>query len=208
MKILDARANIFIQNVLKDGNALALKILNHVDLKKGTIYTIVPDYVGDDELYEFNVGGKIIDPTLLEKSKRAEVGNIKGIAVPTPNLDREMIAEIVKHSGSEEGTLIFENQIAVPSDPFLKNGLAKIFFFNNEVFQVLTGKISSDALGGILKEVTSVRTYLGFYMRGLFTFDHLAEISEMQLSEICKRIELIVVGDVYDGEGFLIWKKS
>lgn len=60
---LDQRAINYVYNVLlTNGSILSKYILNKYNLEQGRIFTILPDTVIEDELYQFTIGGKLPVP--------------------------------------------------------------------------------------------------------------------------------------------------
>lgn len=196
----------YLREYLPRGLRLA-NFLNRHDLDKGTASVWVPAGTPVDQAVEFETGGKLrADP-----EERVQVEG--GYAGPVHSYDLYLAALVERYLRETEGGIcIFENLLARPSDPDLKDYELTLCTVSDEVYHVLTASADHARIDATIAEAKSLPdlragalTTLGsdcdmYLING-------GEISESCLLGLAARAVIILVG-IYDGESYLVWRRS
>lgn len=189
---------------LKDQLNLSGKSLSNelekISLKEGKVFALVPAGISNENLYNFNEGGLYkIDKRLFNKSP---------ILIPVQNDSRYwLIKHVIQYlNENEENSVIFENPVGSPNDPYILNSKVVFFSIENEVYYFLNKESPNIKL---VKEVFSRSE--AYYFLCIFSTINLKSkflTSPKSNSEIIKKtvdnIRSFVVS-AYDGEGYLMW---
>ncbi|MFH1230962.1 MAG: hypothetical protein V1709_05635 [Planctomycetota bacterium] len=213
---LDDVANIKNYGNAKDspvkfeGKILARLVLELVNLKQGTIYTMLPPNISLKQINEFENGGVIP----LSDKDRANITLIGGgVMVPTPN-NFNCLYSIIKEylRGNNQNICIFIDAMANVDDKGMQEEKTDFFTFQNNIYWCIT---SANAEEDKIKTVmmNSSDAWIGFL--GILTSTekletppfNKREVTLKELGVFAKNTSRIIVS-AYDGESFLIWEKS
>lgn len=196
----------YISESLRDGKELSSMILNAVELQSGSVVTYLPTKPASFSINQFRSGGIVggkPDETLPKHELSAQ-----SRFSPIPNLDHCLISLVTAYLESATAALcLFENQLAQPSDAWLRNSTLHNLNIGATVCHSLTAKdvLDAELISQTVKKSRSIRPPL----IGLFTSvsnGKVHALDEASLKTMVEHTQRIVVG-AYDGEGFLLWRR-
>jgi hypothetical protein len=208
---LDTKGYNYIKSWLGNGHLLSRFILENNDLTTGEVYTYVPEYINEKELYEFNSG--IYKMTSEDKDVTYNLpdGQIGVVHKKSSvaNAEYWLIEDIKKtFSNGSTNMGIFEDLEESPKlldNHEYKYGSAfddTLYWFilkddnNQKMFEVINGVPNfGPPLIGCL------------YLDNIFQKEQYPVLSNEYFATLSKNITKIIVG-AYDSEGYLIWKKN
>ena len=211
--ILGYTAIGYIRECLSYGLTLSKYISESVDLDTGQVMTAFPEDANLRTIYKLEYGG--ILPTLPESEWHRVTGKdgSESIIVPKYPFTSYVVFTIRSFLESDtERICIFEDAVARPNDSALKRRKSHFVTLQDEVYDLLTKRESSDRdIEQAIKETGYDHPPLICAMTSLPCEEHgfLArqEITSEILRVLAERTEKIIVG-AYDGEGYLIWHRQ
>ncbi len=207
--VLGNEAISYIKDRLSNGQTLAKFLLANSDLDSGKVVTFLPPSANHSRVRDFKRGGLL--PTRPESEWIHAIGPIgqQFVMKPVPKADEGLVRVIQNFLKSSKAHLcIFENSLARPSDPYLKELLSSMLILGEEVYHLLKSEDADEKT--IRNTVSEARSYLEIGAMTSTTLpDQLftkKEITANELKTLALNTQNIVVG-AYDGEGYLIWSK-
>ncbi|MFA0761391.1 MAG: hypothetical protein HZLCBSQH_001499 [Candidatus Fervidibacterota bacterium] len=209
---LDQRAINYVYNVLlTKGSTLSKYILSRYNLEQGRIFTILPDTVIEDELYQFTTGGKLSVP-----QDKIQIIKIKGQTIriePLPNISDWLINWLYDYIKNYPNVIaIFENNVR-PTYPCVAKFRSRLMIYRNEIYHFLTFwdiKHRYNLIKYTIKEadffplrgflISIEQTTLQKWQRNK------VKITNSDIKLLAQNVEKIIVG-AYDFESYLIWEK-
>jgi hypothetical protein len=201
---LDVRGLLYVRKSLAAGKELSRGLSRCLDLDRGSVSTFLPANVPENEIYEFEWGGKlpVLEPPI-------DLG--QGFAVPIPNLD-ELLIEIIR-SHLNSGTTSFcllEDPISTSGD-YLPNHLVPVKTLGQSAFVLLSqAQADPQLIREALKDTSSLAppTVGALGRWRLDTPPALErELDEQDVTAFAEATERFFVR-AYDGEGFLLWSRT
>lgn len=205
--VLGDKAVQYIESRLSLGKTFATLLLEKVDLKKGTVKTLLPEGFSEVEVNEFNVGGKLSQPSSDQwrytLSPRGELLRM----TPVPNTDAHLRGQISSFLLSRQNSIcIFEDANMLPSDPTFRSLRTRHAEFNDDVYHYLLMTDSDNQITLTLKEAKSWLLIGAMCTCPRAWSSELSNLTQECLMDLAQRAEQIIV-NAYDGEGYLVWEK-
>jgi hypothetical protein len=176
------------------------KISHELDLNHGTFYTLAPKDVREEDLYNFEIGGRVYP------FKREEGELIKQLKNKGDNIIMGSLVECIKSDPFH--SLCFEDYSADPGFPYIIKSNRQYFLIDNKVFYLIDSSLQDEE---IRRYFNWVRGYgfLGMLLKMNTGLDRLninvgKELSDLAKGDIFKSINSFFV-EVYDGESYLLW---
>src|SRR5688572_11870673 len=135
---LGADAIAFMRECLAQGHTLAKFLMLRPDLDNGTIYAPVPATITPDVIKNFRHGPLFSLPTRNEHVDYTDdLGrSIRVVPVPTTNhILKQLIRNYLRQNNRK--VCVFEDSLAMASDPYLKNLGVRMLTLEEEVYYVL-----------------------------------------------------------------------
>lgn len=210
---LGPEAISYIRDCLANGKTLATYLLERLDLENGSVTTFLPPDVSKEAASQFKWGGKLYrDPETFVYHTEPDGSTTRW--EPVPNTDPWLVSILQEFlRGGTERVCVFENEVALPGDPWLslpRWDILQTVIFGNEVYHLLSNRDAENE-ERILSTIRGARSWLFI---GAMT--SLSQASDLPLEAgrldgealkmFAQRAEKIVVG-AYDGESYLIWSK-
>lgn len=198
----------YIKEQLSVGRTLSSTILSTCDLELGSVVTYMPAGVSLEQAHEFTTGGKLptSDPSSWVSLPEG------GVVVPIPSIMDLLPGEV--HEYLQAGTnrvWVFEDFNASPSDPVMKKVRSRYVALGNEVYYPLDRNSDEQAIREAADQAYSFVSFIGVGARlsplDAERFSRVKEIEESDLQRLVSGLDLLTVG-AYDGEGFLLWRRS
>ncbi len=176
----------YFQFILNNANALSSCVLNLVDFKAGHFFTLLPENINEEKLYEFLYGGKgepieelviaqILNSLYNNKNLSCIFDDVRNI------FDSEYNDSLYLTCG-----ITYEKEIyyLINSKNTSKQFLERCFYISNAIWHSLC----------VLSEIN---------------LNNLADkkISLNQIADICLNADLIIVS-AYDAEGYIFWESN
>lgn len=198
---LGPAASLYLKERLTQGNALSKHVAREVDFSKGRIFTELPEGISASEAHQFRTGGKVQSHSVRQSGMHLVAFN---------SLSDAAVAAIQRSLSSGLGRVcIFEDSVSLPKDKCLKKSPARVMFFGNEVYHVLStqqgdrqtiadtiafAKCASGLIGFVAELPERVRIYSRNFL-----------LSEDDLHGLAENTQTVVCS-AYDGEGYLCWQ--
>jgi hypothetical protein len=203
----------YIRDCLANGKTLATYLLKRPDLENGSVRTFLPPDVSKEAASQFRLGGKLKrDPETFVYRTAPDGSTTRW--EPVPNTDPWLLSILQEFlRGGTEKLCAFENELALPGDPWLslpRWDVLQTVTFDNEVYHLLSNKdVGNDER--ILTTVRAAHSWLFIgAMTSLFGPPDLplegGTVDDEVVKMFAQRAEKIAVG-AYDGESYLIWSK-
>ncbi|MFA6915647.1 MAG: hypothetical protein WC222_04565 [Parachlamydiales bacterium] len=196
---LDKTIDHFVDYLL-GGNTLSTDVVQHINLKKGVFFTLLPESITEKQLYEFSYGGVL--PQLPQK----EIERFSNFQ-PTPTLDiqlAEFVSEFIR--AGNDNSAIFAHTIAKPTNIHIGVEGGLMSFYKDEVYYIFQeGYPSVDVLADCI--FISGR---GWHFLCILT-ENMPKIGSTMFEEdfktIYEKARYIIIG-AYDNEGYIFWQKE
>jgi len=192
----------YLRSQLKIGGKTLSNLINILPLENGKIFAFVPEGIPEKSLYEFDKGGLyFFDKELLKNTPAL---------VPVQNDARSVLIRNLHEylDLKKENCCIFEEPIALPSDPFIKNSEIEYVHINDEMFYFFDKK-NNDAKK-IEKSFTGSEAH--YFLCALSTLNFEEHFEFAPFKKITTELLEKVVANLtsffvraYDGEGYLMW---
>lgn len=189
-QVCTAQALKFFLENIKYGHELDLQVDQSAVFQRGEIITYIPDSAK-----------KNIDINLLEGG---------GIASRDKSINC-IAAYIFEYlEKSENGICIFEDSTCTPDDNFPGDLLKYVYFYNEEVYCVLTNEnLDLKLIIKAIREFEQPNYFLVVLaqiptINKSFLLDR--SLKKDDFKNITKAAEKIIIS-AYDGEGYLVWEK-
>ncbi|MDP9477523.1 MAG: hypothetical protein M3R38_17870 [Actinomycetota bacterium] len=191
-------ANEYVRECLEYGHSLSRGLRRLHDVKSGRVVARLPLGANTVGLEKFEWGGK----------KRAA----SPYPERSPSAEEALASSIASFLAQGEGRVcVFENYLARRTDPWIARAKSRTLFFGDEVYHVVAGEHTGrDEVETAIREAKSPSIFVGTLSRlplGYRLDAAGSELSEDLMRVLAEGAEEIVVG-AYDGEGYLIWRKS
>src|SRR5258708_13193640 len=138
----------YLREQLEIGKTLSSS-LSKLPLEKGRVFAFVPEGTSEDLLFSFESGGIY---SYEEERKR------KQIVVPIKNESRPLVMkEILTHlSSSSKNCCLFEEALAIPSDPWVAaSNIKYVHLQSNEMFYFFDGNNKEQEINDSFKQSKS-----------------------------------------------------
>jgi hypothetical protein len=191
------KTHSFVIESLIDANRLSDEVLK-MDFTNGSYFTFLPQGSVVDNIYNFET-----DLVFEDNSKLMTVSSVRTL---NRNCLGSLLIDEVKKS--RKNYCVFDDLLSEP-DEILENDPQKgdKYLYNDQVYYILNrANITLDALVHYLHISNAFWHSLCLLTSGDIEMKE-NELSESALREISSNAQLIIVG-AYDGEGYIIWKRS
>lgn len=195
----------YIQDDFENTNALSSELLNSIDFKQGTFFTLLPSDANLKGLYDFKSGG--ILPQFPEETQFIN-GHISTFSW-IPNINDEISEWIINQLRSQKNlSCVIDKVTGAPSGALYQYySEVNPLCYNQEVyFHLSNDTLTKEALLKCMKASTSF-----WHSLCLLTTANLHNVTKTltidKIKEICSGTTLIMVG-AYDGEGYIFWEKT
>jgi hypothetical protein len=198
----------YIKEQLSIGHTLCRIIMSTCDLELGSAVTFMPTGVSLERAHEFTTGGKLATP---DPSAWVPLPG-GGVAVPTPSTLNILPEKVHKYlQAGTNRVWVFEDFNASPSDPAMKKISSRYVALGNEVYYPLDHNSNEEAIREAADQAYSFVSFVGVGARlspsDAERLSRVKEIEESDLQRLVSGVDLLTVG-AYDGEGFLLWRRS
>lgn len=200
------RTLAYLRKSLTNANTLSDILLEVIDFKKGSLFTLLPEGSNLERLYEFEAG------VILPQNPRIVTCSEEGVSSSysiTPSISKklsEIILETLKNR--ENITCIFDDIIRSPSDPFKSSSLNGCKYSRDGELYYILGE-NKASLENVQTALNA--SYAFWHSLGMLTNADLHlnsyELNEEIFRNICIETQMLFVG-AYDGEGYVFWEKS
>jgi hypothetical protein len=196
----------FYSEALEGTNAFSGEILTIVSREKGQFFTLLPDKVNLDQLYQFK--GSILP---AEPKKRGKVGNLPGTHIYSliPSMEEEFAAFLYKQMQTHAYQFISDDYNAAYKEVQNKEWFNLYgMHYLEEIYYFLS---QQDATPQLIEECLS-RSKTFWHALSILSEKSVLEHEEktLQLRDIqafCKFAKFVLVG-AYDGEGYVVWERE
>jgi hypothetical protein len=209
---LDQRAINYIYNVLlTKGSTLSKYILAKYNLEQGRIFTILPNTVNEDELYQFTIGGKLPVP-----KDKIQIINLKKQIIriePLPTTEDWLISWLYDYIKNYTNLIAIFEDVVKPTYSCVAKFRSHLMIYQHEVYHFFTTvdiKSKPNLIKYTLKEADH------FPLRGfVISIDQfnlrkwrakIVKITRNDIKLLAQNVTNIIVG-AYDFESYLIWEK-
>jgi hypothetical protein len=200
---LDSRGNERVSECLSNGKTLAHRLVNTLEISKGTTYAIADREASEEQLYHFEWGG-IVPQIPREKWLHGKNGSLFQEVVTIDNLLAKVMEQRLSRTKS---LLIVQHWYGSPEDPWLVDEQRRPWIFGKEIYFASTQptqkdvfelfRLASDHWPGTLGIVSDFR------MPDLpKDIDYIMD-SEI-INGIVSKTREVLIG-AYDGESYLLW---
>lgn len=202
----------YIQESLKNGKSLARQLVERPDLQEGNVVTFLPKDARLDRILDFTSGGKLPEPKLNDSSQYVAPDGLRWKVIPKRNTDVCLVRHIrIFLNLGVDRICIFENPMALPTDPWVEKSTSPLLIFQNEVYHFLTTQKATDQdIHETIKQASSI--YPPFLAVLTIVSDkhnfskQKVSITSEEIRSLAAKTEEIIVG-AYDGESYLIWNQ-
>ena len=196
--------NYIREHLFLGGKTLSNFLLT-ISLEKGKIFSIVPEYIDKQKLFNFETGGiYAVDEELLKK---------RPVLIPIRNDSRPFVIDLIEKylSANQEHCCIFEEPVGQPDFPYVIESGIEYVSIRNEMYYYFDRENNSKE--EIEKALVTSDGYYFLCALGKLEVEKRAsfipkkEISSDILEEFVEQIKAIIV-KAYDGEGYLMWVRE
>lgn len=199
----------YVRYNLSGGKTLSSQILKIVDFSKGHFFTLLPHDANAEKIYDFQEG--YILPQNPEEEYFIDGKRCTYSLIPTL---REELTYFLLTKVKLDANLscVFEEVLTLPKSPhldfFRKNKLLFIFSDQNEVYYLIKNQNAKGAfISKCIQKSNAIWHLLCVVTKSQCPNTDNGNISLEDLVDICRNIELIIIG-AYDGEGYVFWERS
>lgn len=209
---LGDKANSYILDSLNSGKTLSKLLAEVHDIKKGNIFTYIPDNLDLEDAEDFSGGlyktknRLLVHEYYLPNGKLGVVKNKQYI----PDASYWLVDEIMNKLTLKEGSAgILEDPIQQVHDPVQQSELAdNEFYFGSEVYHIINKKMDADDAQTIISRIYNFSPPLvGAIVDISEEIPQRKLIEKDLLRKLAESAKYIIVG-AYDSEGYLIWEKQ
>lgn len=188
----------YIKRQLIDMLYLSDRISRDLDLTHGKFYTFAPIDVNEQDLYDFEAGGRVYH-------LKAEVGDpAKQVTNASDSIMLESLFEHLKSDPSH--CICLEDYSADPSHSYIQKSSRRYYLIDNRIFYLLDNSLSSEEISTYYK-LGQGYGFLGAISKitaGVKGLNIGQELPDSTKEEIFKGISAFFI-EIYDGESCLIW---
>jgi hypothetical protein len=197
----------YVEDQLASGKTLSSFLLRAVQRQDGELSYLSPRPLSPAEAVQFETGHTFdySSPVAMK------VGNISGIAYPTPNTDQELGHFVQKVLSEADHIALLEHSLAAPSDPWLERAKSRVLVHEDEVYHLaLCSEQTHDDIQNAIREANNVLRMVGMVGRIPGAVASLAPAKRLSLAQV----EMIGINaecvfvSAFDGEGYVIWEKN
>ncbi len=193
---------------LKAGNSLSNQVKNELNLKNGSFFTLLPNDIEINKLYEFSLGG-IISP-IPYGDQAYFIENSSQFFYPQQviTMDHELskfIADFISKKISHYA--IVENVISELYDPHINVDNVHIRHYKNEVYYLLNKTNSVDEIYKVIRKSSLSWYFFAILTNIKKTLSSNLPWTKDDFDQICENVQFLVLG-AYDGEGYVFWEKT
>jgi len=190
----------YIRECLQSENALALGVLEKLDLTPGMVIAMLPEHVDPQAARDFRAGGLV-----RSVSSRLHVSGADGVPYalsPVPNADEWLASKVLSFLAQHAGSA------CVFGDPYYEaNSKLDTFAFKyqGEAYRAVLAP-EMEQIVRTLSAVKCLPYFVGFMIAGGLPDKVLrsGEASNDHLRDMARRTEMLSVL-AYDGESYLVW---
>lgn len=208
---LGSEAIEYIRTRLGEGQTLARRLLEKVDLTEGAVTTLLPDDVSEEAARQLTWGGKLkVDPGNVHYLPGSNGRLYRVQRVPT--LEAELVSAIQSYlKGASCRVCVFEDDFLRASDPGMESEQGRILPFGEEVYRAVSEASSEDEIAYAVQMVNSSWPALIAVLASLPSEQDLSSVMSKlgpdEFDLLAEHTDKIVIG-AYDAEGFLTWSRS
>jgi hypothetical protein len=192
----------YFKDILEGANTLSDELINMVNFDQGDFFTLLPNEINLERIYEFKMGGIL--------PQYEEIYNENGSSYQyIPNIDNELSEYIASLLHDSASTCIIDDVLREYNNPHLEYFRMKrlLLKHKNELYY----KINADqANPHDIKKCLGKSTafWHSLCILTCASFDDIDEtLTLKKIKEICLKTYLIIVG-AYDGEGYVFWERN
>ncbi len=190
----------YITERLANGKSLARHVLQHVDLDRGSVRTLLPDYVSDAAARNLKAGG------VLRRDAK-DTHYVKGYRVElVPTLEKELASTIRDSLGQR--LWVVEEGLGKASDPWVQSCPGRLLRNGEDVYELLDSTSPKEHVARAVG--TANRPYPALLAFAISPsepgqLDPITDEVDSEWFELAvNHLHQIVVG-AYDGEAFIYW---
>lgn len=202
----------YIQSRLKTGNTLSQMINIRINFMNGNIYTYLPEYIYEKDVYNFEEGVYKIDKEKDQQIEYRTEDNIIGaihIKQTIANSAYWLANEIIKDfTNKESNEVIFEDPIR--SIKTLKyHSIENAIIYHDELYILIEKEITLERMTNIISAIPNFQPPLKGFLYYKNKSDSLRDLklTREYFATIANNISKIIIG-AYDSEGYIIWEKN
>jgi len=196
----------YVEDQLASGKTLSSFLLLAVQRQDGELSYLSPRPLSPTEAVQFETGHTFD----YHSPVAMKVGNMSGIAYPTPNTTQELGQFLQKELCEADRIALLENSLAASSDPWLERAKSRVLVHEDEVYHLaLCTEKTNDNIMSAIREANNALSTVGMVGRMPGAVASLASakhLSSAQLEMIGIHAECVFVS-AFDGEGYIIWEK-
>lgn len=199
----------YFLNSLKDSNYVSGIVIACIDFTKGKFFTLLPDSVDREKIYEFSNGGILPQNPI----QRKPIGSLPGVHEFSmiPSITNELAGIVEKFlQKNEENVCLIDDVIRNSKDSFQKDvELSEcVVFHDQDVYYLINNQRSKSSL--IVKCLRNSRAF--WHSLCIFSKTSIRDIqgkiiTDLQIKDICMNAQFLIVG-AYDGEGYVFWERD
>ena len=195
----------YTREELDKTNILSSELINSVEIKKGSFFTLLSENANVAQIYNFSWGGILPQNPIEMQMFNGHESFYSWIPSINNELVELMLSEIrIKQNFS----YVIDKIVGEKKDDYFIHYIdSQPHFFNEEVyFHVDYKNASVDVLKKCLKSSRSFWHSLCVFTSADFT-NMKVDFCLEDMKQICSKTELFIVG-AYDGEGYIFWEKE
>lgn len=204
----------YLHKCLSYGHTLSKVILDNIDIDSGLISTSLPYDTNEENIYNFKYGGIVPEKSPQTDSQNANTKEenqtswvpIRSITQPVVDIIRDFV------NRDAERICIFEDALAKSTDSKMDEYKSLIRTYQHEVYHLVNIERADDQ--SIRETIDWAYSFWPPMIRILTSLpekihNKLIELElTLDLLELVgQRVEMVIVS-AYDGEGYLIWRKT
>ena len=198
----------YVQRQLAQGKSFSSLLLTSLDLSGGgTFIALTPDEYSQNQVVELDLGHIIGVGT----PRRIRVGNVSGIAHPTPNADGQLTELVSQLLEGPDYYCVLENPLAASQDTWLARAKSRVITYESDVYHLLTYTERDEvSVGEAIREAHSLPTFTGAVGKAPGASESfLSKRKGVTLDELRAFASSVtfLFTLAYDGEGYLCWRR-
>lgn len=185
---------------------LSKKILEKIDFKNGSFFTILPEDARIEKIYEFKWGGII--PSIPFGTKTYKVEGVSDHFHPQQVIttDRDCAKIVTKFLNiSKKNYALVEDYNMEPDSPHVAIENVKMVPFHKEVYYLLNEKNSEEDVYITIRGSNIIWHFLMVLME--LDQPISSTLNQADFDRICEKTKFVIIG-AYDGEGYVFWEKQ
>lgn len=199
----------YIKQQLVQGKSLAKFLLETLDFESGESAALSATPLTPGEIAHYRQGHASRTDSV---PRSIVIGGTTHAAYPTPSANEQLADAIYALLGSPADLCLLENSIAQVGDPYLMRAKSRLLFHGSEVYHALCSVDHDQArIINAVREAERPPAFVGAVGRMPWSAGaDIAALSVVTTEELAKfaRSAFCVFVGAYDGEGYLVWRRS